>query len=464
MEEDKSLVRITLVVVMLTSFITPFISNAINLAIPQIGSEFGGNQFWLNWVVTSYLLTSATFLLPFGRLADIVGRKKVFTIGIVLFALTSLACGLAFSMLSLIIFRLLQGIAGAMVFSTAMAILTSVVAPQNRGRAMGLSVAATYTGLSLGPVVGGLLCAYVSWRGIFYLNCAIAVIALVLTVFKLHGEWWGQAGAKFDTWGSIFYLLGLSLFLYGLSDITSAWYFQVSCVVGLLFIAGFLWYEAKAKYPLLPISFFTQNRAFAFSNLAALINYSATFALSFVLSLYLQSVLGLDTTLSGLVLLSQPILMAVLSPFAGRFSDKVAPQILSSLGMGLTTVGLFLFIFLGRHTSVIFIILNLAFIGFSFALFSSPNTNAVMSSVEKSFYGIASSTLGTMRLLGQAMSMAIVALITSIYIGKISLSSSRYVTQYMSSLRISFIIFTVLCFLGVFASLARGKQSVLDKQ
>lgn len=458
MEENKGLVRITLVVVMLTSFITPFIGNAINLAIPQIGAEFHGNQFWLNWVVTSYLLASATFLLPFGRLADIVGRKKIFTVGIVLFALTSLACGLAFSMLSLIIFRVLQGIAGAMVYGTAMAILTSVVPPQKKGRAMGMSVAATYTGLSLGPVVGGLLCTYFSWRGIFYVNFAIAVIALALTVFKLHGEWWGQAGAKFDTWGSLFYLLGLSLFLYGLSDITSAWYFQVACVLGLFFIIGFLWYEAKAKYPLLPISFFTQNRAFAFSNLAALINYSATFALTFVLSLYLQSVLGFDTTLSGLILLSQPIIMAVLSPFAGRFSDRIAPQILSSLGMGLTTVGLFLFIFLGRNTSVVLIMLNLALIGFSFALFSSPNTNAVMSSVERAFYGIASSTLGTMRLLGQAISMAIVALITSIYIGNTSLTSSQYVPQYMSSLKVSFVIFTVLCFLGVFASLARGKR------
>lgn len=176
MEQNRSIVRLTMVIVMITSFIAPFMSNAINLGIPQIGLEYGVDQFGLNWVVTSYLLVTAAFLLPFGRLADIVGRKKVFLIGMFLFAVTSLGCGLAFSFPVLITFRVLQGIASAMIFGTSMAILTSVVPTKERGKAMGLSAASTYIGLSLGPVLGGVICSTLSWRGIFYINFIISLV------------------------------------------------------------------------------------------------------------------------------------------------------------------------------------------------------------------------------------------------------------------------------------------------
>jgi MFS family permease len=185
----------------------------------------------------------------------------------------------------------------------------------------------------------------------------------------------------------------------------------------------------------------------------------ATFAISFLLSLYLQLVLGLDSSLAGLILLSQPVLMATVSPFAGRLSDRVEPRILSSLGMGIIATGLLLLTFFSTNTPVVFIVANLVFIGIGFGLFASPNTNAVMSSVEKRYYSIASSTLGTMRLLGQTLSIATVSLITSIFIGNTSLYSPEYTQVFMTSFKLSFSIFTVLCFLGVFASLARGNKN-----
>ena len=448
-----------MIIVMITTFITPFMGNAINLGIPQMGLEYGVDQSWLNWVVTSYLLTTAAFLLPFGRLADIVGRKKIYLMGMVLFAGTSLGCGLASSFSVLIAFRVLQGISSAMIFGTSMAILTSVVPANERGRAMGLSAASTYIGLSLGPVLGGVITSTLSWRGIFFINFLIALVVITLTVAKLSGEWRGAKDEKFDSWGSLLWIFGILLFLYGLSDIAAGSYYVISFVLGLLFLIAFVVYEIKITYPILPIRMFRNNRSFAFSNLAALINYSATFALIFLMSLYLQNVQKIEITHAGFILLSQPIIMAALSPFAGRLSDKINSQILASLGMGITTLGLFFFIFLEEKTSITLIVINLAFIGLGFALFSSPNTNAVMSSVERSVYGIASSTLGTMRLLGQTLSMTIVALITSLGMKNLPLDSPHYVASFLESSRTSFIVFTVLCLIGVFASLARGKKA-----
>ncbi|KLU65383.1 multidrug resistance protein Stp [Desulfosporosinus acididurans] len=458
MEENQSIVKLTMVIVMITSFITPFMSNAINLGIPQIALEYGVDQSWLNWVVTSYLLATAAFLLPFGRLADIVGRKKIFILGMIAFAVTSLGCGLAFSFPVLIIFRVFQGIASAMIFGTSMAILTSVVPAKDRGKAMGLSAAATYIGLSLGPVLGGFICSTISWRGIFLLNFVISLVILSLTLARLSGEWIGADQENLDKWGSILWILGILLFLYGLSDITAGYNYMIAFACGLLLLAAFVIYENKLSYPLLPMSLFLSNRSFTFSNLAALINYSATFALVYLMSIYLQNVQNIEISQSGLILLSQPIIMALLSPLAGRLSDKINSQILASLGMGITTLGLFLFVFLLKNTSVLLIVLNLAFIGLGFAFFSSPNTNAVMSSVERPLYGVASSALGTMRLLGQTLSMTIVALITSLDMKDMTLDSPYYVTSFLKSSKTSFIVFSFLCLIGTFASLARGKR------
>ncbi|NLT14510.1 MAG: MFS transporter, partial [Clostridiales bacterium] len=440
---------------MITSFITPFMRNAINLAIPSIGTEFGASQSLLNWVVSGYLIATAAFLLPFGRLADQYGRKKIFLTGMVLLAASSLGCALSPSLIALICFRAIQGVASAMIFGTAMAILTSVIPPETRGRALGLNSAATYIGLSCGPVLGGFISSAFTWRAVFYFNLLIAVVVIVLTVWKLKGEWKGEA-SRLDSGGIVLCILAQAFILFGLTKLTANLLYQVSFLLGVVLLVVFYLYEKKRRDPLIPIDRILRNRPFAFANLASLINYSATFALSFVLSLYLQAALRLDAGISGLVLLVQPVLMAVLSPVTGALSDRLSPAVLASAGMGLSALGLLFFVFLTTETPIILIILNLAFIGLGFSLFATPNTNAIMGSVDKTLYGIASSILGNMRLLGQAISMAIVSLITSVLI-RDQIGSPAYVVQLMASLRTAFIIFTILCILGVFASLARAK-------
>lgn len=456
MENKNNQAKITLAIVMITSFITPFMSNAINLAIPAIGIEFGANQSLLNWVVSGYLLSTAAFLLPFGRLADQYGRKKIFLYGMTLFAASSLGCALAPSLFALIVFRVLQGLASAMIFGTAMAILTSVIPPQSRGKALGLNSAATYIGLSCGPVLGGFISSALSWRAVFYFCLLLVVIVIVLTLYKLRGEWKGES-SKLDGAGIVLCILAQALLLFGLTDLTTGLLYQASFVLGIIFLVLFFIYEKRSRNPLIPVSSILKNKPFAFANLATLINYCATSALSFMLSLYLQAALNLDAAVSGLILLAQPVLMAALSPVAGALADKRSPAVLASAGIGISALGLLFFVFLTTQTPIILIVLNLAFIGLGFALFATPNTTAVMGAVDKTLYGVASSLLGNMRLLGQSISIAIISLIMSVLIRDLSIGSPGYVVQLMISLKIAFIIFTVLSGLGVFASLVRAK-------
>ena len=455
MKQDDALKRYTLIVAATASFLTPFMGSSTNLALPAIGRQFGANAYMLSWVATSYILASAAFLLPFGRLADIVGRKKIFLAGIISFGLSSLVCGMAWSIETLIAFRVLQGIGSAMIFGTGMAILTSVFPPQERGKVLGINVATVYIGLALGPVLGGVMNRHLGWQSIFYLSALLAAFVMALTLARLKGEWAGARGEKFDYVGAVLYVTGLVSLMYGFSSVQSSVWGKYILLLGLLVLLIFSRYETSWQQPLMNLRLFSRNITFAFSNLAALINYSATFAVGFLLSLHLQVVLGYDSQTAGLILLSQPVIMAAISPFAGRLSDRVEPRVVASWGMTLTTLGLLVFCFISRSTPIWLLVINQALLGSGFALFSSPNSNAVMGSVEKKFYGVASSTLGTMRLVGQAFSMAIVTLIMALYVGRAELTAAN-AGQFLNSARISFVIFTVICFGGIFASLARG--------
>ena len=201
---------------------------------------------------------------------------------------------------------------------------------------------------------------------------------------------------------------------------------------------------------------FSNNKTFTFSNLSALINYSATFAIGFLLSLYLQHIKDMSARDAGFILVTQPFIMAIFSPLAGKISDRIEPQVVASYGMGILTIGLIIFTFISPAFSLIWIVLNLALIGFGFALFSSPNTNAIMSSVDKKYYGVASSTLASMRMVGQMFSMGIVIVIFTAFLGHAEISNVNQ-EEFISSLRFLFLLFGILCFIGIFASLARGR-------
>ena len=446
--------RAALIVTTLSSFLTPLAASAVNIALPSIGKEFGMDAISLSWVATAFIVTAAMFLVPFGRLADIYGRKRIFIYGTWTFTISSFFLGISSSAHILIFFRALQGVGGAMVFGTGIAILSSVFPLGERGKVLGINVAAVYLGLSFGPFLGGLLTQHLGWRSVFLLNVPFGLIIIIFGVWKLTEEWSGAKGETFDFMGSLVYSLMLLAIMYGFSLLPRA----SSVVVILLGIAGvwlFVYLERRVKSPILDVSLFRMNKVFIFSNMAALISYCATFAVGFLLSFYLQYIEGLSPQNAGMILVSQPIVQAIFSPVAGRMSDRIEPRIVASTGMALTATGLFLLAMLKEGSALWFIIASLFLLGFGFALFSSPNTNAIMSSVESRLYGVASATLGTMRLIGQMFSMGIAMLIFTLYMGEVEILPEHY-PLLLRSTKVAFTIFGFLCVGGTFASLIRG--------
>lgn len=453
---DSELKRSVLTVTAFASFLTPFMGSAVNLALPSIGDEFSLNAVTLNWIISSYMLTTSILLLPAGRAGDILGRRRVFTAGLIIFTISMILLTFTPGIRWLIGVRILQGIGGALMFGTNMAILTSVFPPGERGRAMGINVTAVYVGLASGPFLGGLLTRYLGWRSIFAFLIPMGIISLILIRRKMKQEWAEAKGESFDWTGAVIYGVSIAALMYGFSKLPSAagWVITAS---GILLMPLFVIREKRAMHPLFDITLISKNRVFAFSSLAALIHYAATSAIGFFLSLFLQYIKDLGPRDAGFVLMSWPLTMALISPAAGKLSDRHNPGVLASIGMAITSVALIILCFLNAGTSVALIVVVLVIMGAGFSLFSSPNSNAIMSSVEKRQLGNASGMLGTMRNVGQTFSMAIALMLLALYMGQEKINPGNY-PQLMNSMKSGFIVFSVLCFAGIFASLARNKS------
>jgi EmrB/QacA subfamily drug resistance transporter len=439
----------------IAAFLTPFMSAAVTIALPTIGLEMGAETTLLNWVATSFLLAAAMSLVPLGKLADIHGRRRAFTAGMIVHTLASLACAAAPSIEALIALRALQGVGGALIFGTSTALLTSVFPPGDRGRVLGVNIGLVYVGLSTGPFLGGLMTHAFGWRSLFLLGAGLGVAGLVVVLAGIRSEWAEAKGDPFDVAGAVIYAGGLAVLMTGLSLLPGP--AGVACIVGGLVLLGvFVRHELRTAHPVLDLSLFIGNPVFAWSNLAALINYSATFAVMFLLSLYLQYVRGMTPRDAGLLMVIQPVLQAAFSPLAGRLSDRLQPRLLASSGMFLSIVGLVPLAFLDASTHLGIVAASLAIMGLGFALFSSPNTNAIMGAVPRRSYGVASATLATMRLVGQMLSMGIVMVAFALTMGHTKITPDLF-PQFLHALHAVFMGGIALCSVGVFASLARGR-------
>lgn len=452
--EDKAQRWSALLVASLSSFLTPFMLSSVNIALPAVGAHFRSDAVMLSWVATSYLVAAAVALVPVGKLADIHGRKRVFVAGTLLFTVASLLSGLAWSMAVLILFRVFQGVGIAMIFATGIAIVTSVFPPGERGRVLGITVAAVYSGLSCGPLAGGWLTQAFSWRSVFLVPAPFGIGLILVTLWKLKGEWAGARGEPFDVTGALIYALAIIALMCGVSilpDLRGG----VLVLAGAGGLAAFAGWELRVPHPVFEVRLFGRNRVFAFSCLAALIHYGATFGVTFLMSLLLQYIKGLSPQQAGLVLMAQPVMMALFSPLAGRLSDRVEPRLLASAGMGITALALLLLTRVGDGTGMGFIVAGLMTLGFGFALFSSPNMNAIMSAVEKRHYGVASGSVATMRLLGQMFSLGIVTLVFTLVIGRVPITPALH-PAFQASVRYALFIFFGLCLCGILFSFSRG--------
>jgi len=451
---SKSYRNRILFVACLASSLVPFMGSSLNLALPQIAREFGLNGIKQSWILTAYLLSTAILQVPFGRLADIWGKRNIFIAGLCLFAVTTTLCGFAPNGFILIILRALQGIGSAMVFCTNTAILTTVFPPKERGTAMGINVATVYISIAAGPSIGGIITQYFGWEYVFLITAVIALIALTGALIVMKDKWAESKGEPFDAKGSVIYGLAVMALIYGLTILPGIGGFALIAASGLL-LWLFVKHESREAFPVFNISLITKNRTFRMSSAAALINYAATFPIGFLVSLYLQEVKGLNAQSAGLILIIQPVIQSVLSPFAGKLSDKIQPRYIASSGMALITIALLIIaLFITPDSPLIFLMVLLGVLGVGFALFSSPNTNAIMGSVEKKYYSMASATTGTVRLVGQAFSMGITTMIISLIIGSRAITP-EVSAELMSVIHITFIIFSVICAFGVYTSIVR---------
>lgn len=446
--------KTVLIIVIIGSFIVSFMGSSINVALPDIEKTFKINAVLLSWIATAYLLATGVILVPSGRAGDIYGRKKILSLGFAFYSIFSLLSALSISAPMLVLFRILQGIGCGMIYAANLAILVSVFPPQERGKVLGISVTSTYTGLSSGPFVGGMLTLHFTWRSLFFFNFIFGSLVFFVIIWKLKGEWAEAKGEKLDIIGALVYGITLIMFIYGLSvlpSLNSIW----MILTGLLGMFIFLKWENRIKHPIFEISIFKRNKVFALSNLAALIHYSATFAITFLMSFYFQYIRGYNPQITGVILMSQPIMMALFSSFAGKLSDRIEPRIIATIGMSITCCMLFVLSFVQESTNLMYPVSCLLFLGFGYALFSSPNMNAIMGSVDKKYLGIASGATGTMRLIGQMFSMGVATLVITLFVGHVQITVSTY-PNLLHSIRISFIIFSVICFGGIFASMVRG--------
>ena len=451
---ENPMQRITLIMILLNAFATPVMLSAVNVAIPFIADDLSVNAVLLCWIPMAYLMASAMFVLIFGRIADMVGRKKIFLIGTTSVIVTSLIATLVDSGITLIAVRFLQGISAAMLYATQVAIISSIFPPAKRGYAIGLTVSAIYLGLTIGPLIGGYAVDLYGWRASFVVHLPLAIIALAIGILYVKDEWLSDKRGSFDLFGAILYMLSILILCFGVSYLPSV----LSLILIFFSLFGFIFFflfERKHIHPIFDTTLFFTNRVFTFSCLASLIIYTATFANVVQINLYLQYLKGFSATAAGMIVMCQPITMAIFSPIAGRLSDKFEPKYLSTVGMGITCCGLIMLSNLEIDSALNYLIFSLIIIGFGFSLFSPPNVNAIMGSVEKRFYGSATGAMATMRIVGQMFSMVLVTLIFELVIGSVDINQENY-GALEDAIRIIFSISAILCIPGLYLSMARG--------
>ena len=444
-----------LLVVAITSFMGTFLISAVNIALPTIERDFSLTAIELSWIITSFILGTALFMLPAGTWGDRNDNRRLFQWGLLLFTLSSLLCYFAPDGYWLIAGRFVQGAGAAFTGTTGQAILVATFPASRRGQVLGISVSSVYAGLALGPLVGGILTIHTGWRSLFLIAAIFGLFTTLISLrYMRKNEEKTRPAGKGDHIGTILFMAGLSALVYGSSRIPSlpGW----AMMGGALFMLFlFLRVERKALHPLLDIRLFTHNRLFTYSSLSALINYTATFAIVFFLSLYLQKIQGLSPRDAGAVIVAQPLMMALFSPVVGRLSDKIQPRYFATLGMAMCSSGLAMLAFLSPGTSIGWIVAILIWVGIGFALFSSPNMNTIMSSVKRPQYGQASGIAASMRVFGQIISMSIITFLFSINFGSSSVEAAPD-PVFMHVMQWGFLIFALIGLPGIYFSFNRG--------
>ena len=430
-------------------------SNGIIIGVPAIAQDFAMNNVIQNWVPTIFFLVVAVFTVPAGQISGKFGVKKSLLAGIIVYLIGSIGAVLSFSTESFLVFRIMQGAGVAFLNVSAMAMVVHAVAPKNRGKALGFTVTGVYLATSLSPVICGFLVHNLGWRSMFYFVIPFLVLCIILMITKIPQEWKTYQDDKIDKVGSILYGIGILFFIYGFTSLITT-PGKILTVLGIILLVIFGAYELRQKSPVFNMNLF-KNKKFTSSNIAALCSYIAVMVVTTILNYHFQYVRGWDAQMSGMILIITPIIMAIMAPNAGKLSDKIHPQKLAALGMGIATVALLILTFLTGKTPLYMVIIAMILQGIGMGLFSSPNMNAIMSSVPPKDAPTASASQATMRTIGQTMSLGLLTLVFAWIMGSLELAP-QYAGMIVQASQIICGICTVACLLAIFASLVGVKS------
>ena len=450
--------RWILIGISLASFMTPFGMSMLNLSLPEIGADFHVSAHALGWVATAYLFSSVLFLVPMARLSDLFGRKKIFSIGMVIAFCTACLGPFSPSFWFLVLLRICDGFAMACVFATSLPILSSIYPPAERGSAFGINVALVYLGSSMGPVIGGIMTAHLGWRSLFFLLIPLALFSILIVRRKLKADFVECAGEPFDKTGTILYMISIFFLLFGLSNLPKNWAF-ILLAIGIVTLPLFVLYSRNQKYPVVQIRLFFTNKRFTRSNFATFLNYSGAYAIIFFLSLYLQRVLLFTADTAGFILLAQPALQAIFSPFVGRLADRIDSRYLSTIGMISAAFGLLGLSGLHSDSSMLYLIGCQMTVGIGLAFFAAPNTSSIMNSVGKKDLSTAGASLSIMRQSGMVLSMAIAMCAISVFLGSTEMLQEDTVPLFLTAMKATFCIGSICCFAGAVLSYFRGPEN-----
>ena len=452
--EKKNLI---LLICTVLSFFTVFAVNAVTVVIPTIANEFHMSNIVQNWVTIIFLLVVAVISVPAGQISGKYGLKKVTILSIILFIIISIVNVLVTSQEQFLASRFILGISLSFINVTSMSMVVSAFKPEERGKALGINITGVYIGLSMSPVLGGILNYHLGWRSVVLFGVPFLFVILALLLTKVDDEWITFKNIPLDIKGSVSYGIGMVLFMYGFT-ILNTYLGIILTILGIVILIIFALIELKQDHPVFDVRFF-KNRKFSSSNFASLSAYLATFAVTTILNYHLQYIKGFDSQSAGMILLVAPLCQVVLAPIAGRLSDRYVPQILAAIGMGLGTISLILFSFLNGQTPLEYLIISMVIYGIGFGLFSPPNTNVIMSSVPPKDTSVASAAVSTMRTVGQAMSMGILTLVFAFVMGNVPIVEQYYPLLIKSS-QITCLICVVLCMASIFASFVGIKSNI----
>lgn len=424
-----------LATVAIGTFMATLDGSIVNVALPTISGKFHSDLTTLQWVVSAYLLTITSLLPVFGRIADMFGRKKIYSLGFLMFTLGSVLCGFAQNIWFLVGTRVLQAVGAAMLMSNSAAIVTAIFPPKERGRALGTTGSVVALGSLTGPALGGLLIGFTSWRAIFFINLPIGIIGYFAARLILPKDVPGKEQESFDFAGALAFTFGMICLLLGITN-GESWGWSslpvlASLVLGIVSLLGFFFTERRVQQPMIDLALF-RNRPFLIGNLSGGLSFVAMFANNMLLPFYLQGILHYQPSQVGLILMVFPIVMVFAAPLSGHASDRFGPVVLTTSGLLLAALGLYYFSTLPATAGFLRIIPGSILMGLGSGMFQSPNNSSVMSSVPPQKLSIAGGINSLVRNLGMVIGIAFSVSLFDVW-GGVTLPSPGQVEAFMSA-------------------------------